>query len=181
MSRQFNFFSLGEDEKIVTRTIFEVFGEVVLLSETGAQDELVVRRIFGADELDSSRLADLVFLAKSGLEDEICFREISSNRVRVDFQNSPVLEYSPSRADGSRSVKVGRLAFFYDGNAEMNRDVAVLFRRIKKQATQLPGTPGLWIFPHAKQNAEILQQWVGSAKPNPFIRTGPDDPDDSGD
>jgi hypothetical protein len=171
MSRQFNYFASGEDEKAVTHTILEVFGTVCLFPESGTQEEMIARPILKASELSSSSLNRLVFLANRGREDEIIFRETPSGLVRVDFQNSPVFEYSASVTVEPKTVKVGRVALFFEGDPELNRSFRLLISRLEGKATQLPKHAGFWIFPDAMHDAELLQHWVGSPKRNPLKNT----------
>jgi len=168
MSRQFNFLAIGNDQHLVAREILAALGDTLILPSKGRRDEMSARQVSRAEDLVFPKQSDLAYLLKSESEPQVQFLEIQDSLYRVDFHASPVVEFSPSIPCENSTLKVGRIALFYVEDPGLSESVRVLFNKLKKEASPVPHYPGLWIFPRATREAEMLQHWVGKPKPNPL-------------
>jgi len=166
MSIQFNFFGIGSDHHLIGELILGKLPGLLALPESGAPDALVPRPMKHASDLHVQGGGTIALVLPAALG-SVRTRE-TPRGVRIDFRESPAIEYSSSLDIDSQTVRVGRLAYFFEEDPGMKSAVLALVRCLKKRARRVPGKSGFWIFEEAARRAALLQYWVGSPGPNPL-------------
>ncbi len=168
MSQQINFFHDNEDISLIFEFFVTVFQDFYLVHERGEVLHLKPSSIKSIQEFQVfCESDDLLFLVLSGNIKKISLRKVKENIYRVDPNNSPVLEFSPSKIiEKNDTLRVGRIMYSYDADSDMKRLVVSLIRKIRKVSDKIPESSGFWLMPNAK-NYKYLQYWLGKPRKNP--------------
>jgi hypothetical protein len=92
----------------------------------------------------------------------------------LDRSSTPLMELVPSGMGGGASVRLGRLFLYEAGDRSLRSQFAAVQRRLRALSVSVPHSMGARIFPHAREEAELLGSAIGTrTSDNPFRRAAP--------
>lgn len=164
MTLQLNYFAMDEDCRKIAETIFDCFPEgLYRFPPRGTVNSLVFSKIINGKSLaEFSSCGSMCFLVPEGWQEKVIIVNAESGMRCIRLNDNPVIEFCPSGVIEDNIVRIGRIMYSFTESSELKKRVTKLFRVLKRQGGEpYLGKAGLWIFPEARRDAMLLQQWGG--------------------